>query len=142
MRQNYPRYSGVYVHHDDDPQAHADYVLDLMGRDPPVNGNEYIKRKDDSDDYPLVEYIFIRPPEKMWRTQLKYVRTKSGEKRFVPVSCSKNCSKCGGCSPGCGKNFEFQQIKDDFDPLPEIWIRLRSKPSETDPFIEYIILYI
>lgn len=133
------RDSGVYAHPDDDPRAHADYIGTLAGCNAP-QFCDFIARPI-CDDNPLNEYIFIRPPVNMWKKQLKYVIHKSGEKRFTPVSCSKNCTKCGGCSPGCGRNIEFDKIKADFELSPEIWRSLRSPPSETHPYQYCVILY-
>ena len=96
---------------------------------------------DDSDDIG-VKYLFRRLHKKWSRMKLKYIRQKSGGgcgsgKRFVPVSCSKNCSKCHGCSPGCGRNYEFEKI-DGFSLDPQIWNSLR-KQSDENPEINYII---
>ena len=82
----------------------------------------------------------------MLEKKLKYVIQKTGGgcgsgKRFVPVSCSKNCFDCHGCSPGCGKNFEFEKIKEDFNPSEETWKILRSLPSQTHPYEYCVILY-
>jgi hypothetical protein len=134
------RDSGVYVDANDNPQEHAQYIAQLAGCGGPVFCDFVPKRG--CDDNPLLKkYIFIRPPEKMWGKQLKYVTKKSGEKRFVPVSCSKNCTVCHGRSPGCGKNVKFDEIKADFDPSDELWRSLRSKPSEKNPDNECIIRY-
>ena len=123
------RDSGVYVHSDDDPQAHARWILGLMGACASVNYNDSDTRRDDSDDRrDVVEYKFRSLPKNYWKMTLKYVRQKSGGgcgsgKSFVPVSCSKKCRYCHGCSPGCGRNYEYEKIN-DFSLLPQIWNRL------------------
>lgn len=133
---------GVYVNADDDPQAHARMVLDLMGCNPPVNYNDLDTRRDDSNEIRIVEYKFRRLHENWWRMKLKYVRQKSGGgcgsgKRFVPVSCSKKCTYCNGCSPGCGRNFEFEKI-DHFYLCKTTWASLWNQ-FDKDPEIDYII---
>lgn len=95
----------------------------------------------DSCDDSGVKYLFGRLP-KSRRMKLKYVRQKSGGgcgsgKRFVPVSCSKNCPKCHGCSPGCGKNYEFEQV-DDFFLDSKTWDRLWNQ-FENNQDVDYII---
>lgn len=125
--------SGVYVHADDDAQAHARWIIGLMGG---ASVNDSDTRRDDSDNSDDSgdrgdKYLFRRIHENWWSMDLKYVRQKSGGgcgsgKRFVPVSCSKNCPKCHGCSPGCGKNYEFEEI-DGFSFNPQTWNSLRKQ---------------
>ena len=134
--------SGVYEHHHDDPQANARWILGQMGVCASVNYNDSDTGRDDIDDNRLVEYRFRRLHENWWRMKLTYVRQKSGGgcgsgKRFVPVSCSKNCYKCHGCSPGCGRNYEFEKI-DDYFISPETWDSLWNQ-FDKDPKINYII---
>ena len=133
------RDSGVYAHPNDDPQAHADYVLGLMG----CGGPQFCDfvPKPGCDDNPRIKYIFVRPPQSIWGKEIKYVIHKSGIKKFLPVTCSKNCTDCHGCSPGCGRNFEFDKIKENFDPSDKLWGSLLSEPSETDSDVYYIIRY-
>lgn len=143
MTDRFPsnRNSGVYADPDNNPRAHAAYVAQLGGCNAP-QFCDFVPKHGCDDNPPLKKkYIFIRPPPSMWGKNLKYVIHKSGIKKFLPVSCSENCPKCGGRSPGCGRNIEFDKIKEDFDPSDELWISLRSKPSEKDPDIECIIRY-
>lgn len=134
------RNSGVYEHSDENPQAHADYVLGLMS----CGGPEFcdIVPKPGCDDNPRIEYIFMRPPPRLWGKKIKYVIHKSGIKKFLPVTCSENCPKCGGRSPGCGKNNEFDKINADFEPSDELLRSLRSPPSKTDSDPYCIIRYL
>lgn len=134
------RDSGVYVHPDVDAEMHGDYVLGLMGCYAP-QFCDFIARPICDDNPPLKKYIFMRPPKNCGGRIFKYVIHKSGIKKFLPVTCSENCPKCGGCSPGCGRNIEFDEIKADFNPSPEIWRSLRSPPSETHRYEDCIILY-
>lgn len=131
---------GVYVHADDDQRGHAKWVLGQMGAYASVNYNDSDTRRDDENR--LVEYKFGRLHENWRRMKLKYVRQKSGGgcgsgKRFVPVSCSKKCTYCNGCSPGCGRNFEFEKI-DHFYLCKTTWASLWNK-FDKDPEIDYII---
>ena len=136
------RDNGVYVHPDESPKRHAKWVLNLMGGSSHVNYNYSDTIRDDRDENRLVEYRFRRLHENWWRMKLTYVRQKSGGgcgsgKRFVPVSCSKECTYCHGCSPGCGRNFEFEKI-DNFSLCDETWASLWNQ-FDKDPEIDYII---
>ncbi len=133
------RNSGVYVHQDNDPQAHARWIIELMGG-ASVNDWNIRDVRDDRDDS---DYKLLRRIHENWRSMnLKYVRQKSGGgcgsgKRFVPVSCSKNCSKCHGCSPGCGKNHEFEEI-DGYSYSSQTWDNLRKQFDNTlEDYIKY-----
>jgi hypothetical protein len=136
------RYDGVYSDPLDDRVAHAKWVLNLMGCSPPVDYNDSDPIRDDIDKNRLVEYRFRRLHENWWGMKLTYVRQKSGGgcgsgKRFVPVSCSKECTYCHGCSPGCGRNFEFKKI-DNFSLCDKTWASLWNQ-FDKDPEIDYII---
>jgi hypothetical protein len=138
-----------YTSPNEDIKKHAEWVLSQM----PPNASDNVRSvssvssissddSDDSDDSGV--YLFKRLPTTSsgWRRDLKYVRQKSGGgcgsgKRFVPVSCSKKCRTCHGCSPGCGRNYEFEQI-DDFFLNSKTWVRLWNQ-FENDPFVDYII---
>ena len=134
-RENY----GVYVHPNDDAGKHADYVLGLMGCGGPVFCD--FVPKPGCDDNPRIEYIFVRPPPSIWGKKIKYVMHKSGIKKFLPVTCSKNCTDCHGRSPGCGRNIEFDKINADFEPSDELWRSLRSPISKTDSDVYCISRY-
>jgi hypothetical protein len=128
---------GVYVHHDEDPQAHARGIVELMGG---ASVNDWDIRRAVCDDS---DYKLLRRIHNNWRSMdLKYVRQKSGGgcgsgKRFVPVSCSKNCPDCHGCSPGCGRNYEFQEI-DGFSFSPQTWDSFMKQFDETrENYIKY-----
>ena len=135
-----------YSSADNNPSANALWILGQMGACASVNCDD--SERDDSDssdgsDSSLVEYIFRRLPGNSWRMKLKYVRQKSGAvcgsgKRFVPVSCSKNCPTCDGSSPGCGRNYEFDEIN-DFFLRPETWRSLRNQFDE-NPELNYIVI--
>ncbi len=137
------RDSGVYVHHNEDSQEHARWILGQMGACANDSDTRRGDRDSDSNDNScVVEYRFRRLHEKWSRMKLKYIRQKSGGgcgsgKMFVPVSCSKNCPDCHGCSPGCGKNYEFDKIN-HFFLRPETWSRLWNQFDE-NPRIKYII---
>lgn len=135
-RKNY----GVYVDANVEAGMHADYVLGLMG----CGGLEFCDfvPKPGCDDNPRIEYIFVRPPPSMWGKNIKYVIHKSGIKKFLPVTCSKNCTDCHGRSPGCGRNDEFDKINADFEPSDELLRSLRSPPSKTDSDPYCIIRYL
>ena len=133
-----------------DPQAHARWILAQMGADASdiLDDRYHRDDSDDSDDSDDrgVEHLFKRLPKNWWilKLKLKYVRQKSGGgcgsgKRFVPVSCSKKCSKCHGCSPGCGRNYEFEKI-DDFFIDSETWNSLGNQFDE-NPQTKYIYIY-
>jgi hypothetical protein len=121
---------GVYAHPNDNPQAHADCVLGLMGGSAPEFCD--LVPKPGCDDNRRIEYIFVRPPRSIWGKAIKYVMHKAGIKKFLPVTCSKTCTDCHGRSPGCGRNIEFDKINADFEPSDELLRSLRSPPSETD----------
>lgn len=134
-----------YTSCDVDPQAHARWVLAQMGADASDildyrNHHDDSDDSDDSDDHG-VEHLFKRLPKNWLRMKLKYVRQKSGGgcgsgKRFVPVSCSKNCPKCHGCSPGCGKNYKYEEI-DYFFLDSKTWNSLGNQFDE-NPETKYI----
>lgn len=134
-----------YTSCDVDPQAHAEWVLAQMGADASDildyrNHHDDSNDSDDSDDHG-VEHLFKRLPKNWLIMKLKYVRQKSGGgcgsgKRFVPVSCSKNCPKCHGCSPGCGKNYKYEEI-DYFFLDSKTWNSLGNQFDE-NPEIKYI----
>lgn len=106
-----------YSHSDDNPQENARWILGQMGVHENVNYDDSDIRRDDSDSddsRDVVEYKFRSLPKNYWKMTLKYVRQKSGGgcgsgKSFVPVSCSKKCRYCHGCSPGCGRNYENEK---------------------------------
>jgi hypothetical protein len=134
------RDNGVYIHPSDDAQAHARWVLTQMGHGASVNHNVPDTGSSDYNDN-REEYIFGRLHKKWLGMELKYVRQKSGGgcgsgKRFVPVSCSKKCRYCHGCSPGCGRNYEFETI-DNFDLSENAWASLWKKFDE-EPGLRYI----
>lgn len=147
------RDSVPYTHCDDNIVEHARWVLSLMGPDASdILDNRYHRddsddgddgnNSDDSDDGG-VRHLFGRLPEKWWMMNLKYVRQKSGGgcgsgKRFVPVSCSKNCPKCHGCSPGCGRNYEFEKI-DGFSLNTKTWDHLLDQFNK-HRHVKYIML--
>ena len=159
------RDSVPYTHCDDNIVEHARWVVAQMGpsrndfvdiqirdcynRNDSNNSDDSddSNNSDDSDDSNNsddigVKCLFRRIHENWRSMKLKYIRQKSGGgcgsgKRFVPVSCSKNCPNCHGCSPGCGINYEFEKI-DGFSLNPQIWNSLR-KQSDENPEINYII---
>jgi hypothetical protein len=130
-----------YTSCDVDPRAHARWVLSQIRPYASEVRDDSGGDSDGSDDSG-VECLFRRLPESC-RTNLKYVRQKSGGgcgsgKRFVPVSCSKNCPECHGCSPGCGKNYEFEQI-DHFFLNSKTWDHLWDQFNK-HRHVKYIIL--
>jgi hypothetical protein len=52
---------------------------------------------------------------------------------YIPVTCSKNCSSCHGCSPGCGKNYEFDKIRKRLYLSEETCANIRNYSLELDP---------
>ena len=151
------RDSVPYTDCDDNIVEHARWVVAQMGpsRNDLVdiqihdcydrNDSNNSNNSDDSDDSDDigVKCLFRRIHENWWSMKLKYIRQKSGGgcgsgKRFVPVSCSKDCSKCHGCSPGCGKNYEFEKI-DGFSLNSETWKSLRNRfdKNQEKDYIDY-----
>jgi len=131
---------GVYVHPDDNPQAHAGYIVGRMGG---ASVNDWDIRRDVRDDRDDSDYKLLRRIHKNWRSmELKYVIQKSGGgcgsgKRFVPVSCSKNCPHCHGSSPGCGRNHEFEEI-DGYSYSPQTWDSFMKQFDNTlEDYIKY-----
>ena len=55
------------------------------------------------------------------------------KKVYVPVSCSKKCPDCNGNSPGCGKNFGFNDIKNNIIITKEIWDIITRESLECEP---------
>jgi hypothetical protein len=150
-----------YTGCDIDPQEHARWVLSLTGADASdILDDRYHRddsnNSDDSDDSndsndSGVKHLFRRLPEN-WRRMnlnLKYIRQKSGGgcgsgKRFVPVSCSKDCPNCHGCSPGCGRNYEFEEIDYfflDSETLKSLRNLFDENPEKNYIYYRYCVLY-
>lgn len=146
----------VYVHPNDDAVAHADYILELMGGCDPVNPDDFQPKDEDEDEVvvdhnPIVDSLLIkRLPQKFTKmdpklieNKLTYTRQRCGDSEniFVPVSCSKKCSGCGGSSPGCGKNVGFDEIAEQLVLTYSNWVDLQEKSSESSNPNEYFLLH-
>ena len=145
----------VYVHPTDDAVAHADNILELMGGCILVNPNDFQPKDEDEvvvDHNPIVDSLLIkRLPQKFTKidprlieNKLTYTRQRRGGysgKMFVPVSCSKKCSGCGGSSPGCGKNVGFDEIAEQLVLSCTNWVDLQKKSSESSNPNEYFLLH-
>lgn len=112
----------VYTHPEDDAQAHAEYVLSLMGSGCHYSSSLSSDKKEEEEE----DYLFMIPNPKWKRMNLKYVLKKDRKNIYVLVSCSKKCEDCHGCSPGCGKNFECERINLGISSLltHDDWLRI------------------
>ena len=126
----------VYTHSEDNAQDHAEWVLSLMGGSCHYSSSLSSDKKEE-------DCLFMIPNPKWKRMKLKFVLKKDRKNIYVLVSCSKNCEKCHGCSPGCGKNFEYEIINPGISSLltDDDWLRIWNA-SEKCYRAEYICISI
>ena len=92
---------GVYTHPNDDSQAHAKWVLSLMGPQQAENPPQRYQYR----SKPQKPVCYMNPF--LWRINCdiggKFVPKKGNDTVMIWVSCYPECPKCGGVSPGCGR---------------------------------------
>ena len=132
------RLSGSYVQADEDPQKNADCIMKMMGSCVSNIETESTDRQ---------EKHLLMIPNKKWRkylsseSEFKYILKKFSRQKYIFISCSKNCPKCHGCSPGCGKKFEYDKIKSDISPISpdnKYWEILWKKSEDNQHKLVYL----
>ena len=171
-----------YAHPEDDPTAHALWVLGQMGAQIPYerppssassSDDEKVRKDDNKVFLTLLDRELIKEHKDF--KFIKRTQSKCGcwpnsdsdcicdsvygsdcdcdsdcdsdcenfhpKKIYIPVTCSKNCPECHGCSPGCGENYEFDKIRKCLDLSAEDYASIRNHSLELDPREHKYILH-
>ena len=158
-----------YTHADDDPQAHARWILGQMGAEIPPSSTSSSEDEEVLDDDKKIVLLTLLDRELIGKN-FEYIKKTiyecscdsdygsdcgcdsvygsecgcdsdcdsdcqdcSPKQIYIPVTCSKNCSSCHGCSPGCGKNYEFDKIRKRLYLSEETCANIRNHSLEHDP---------
>ena len=101
-----------YILANEDPQKNAECIMDIMGG---CVSNIETESTDMRE-----KYLLMIPNQKLKKylfSGFKYKLKKNSRQQYIIVSCSMNCPKCHGRSPGCGKKFEYDKIESNISPI-------------------------